>query len=422
MNMTKLEKALVLGVNLNNQPDFSESIEELKNLAIACEFEVVGKVEQNLKSINPTFYIGQGKVEDLKIQINEFRVGTLIFNNELSPSQIRNLEKELEIKILDRTSLILEIFARRAKTREAKLQVEVAQLQYLLPKIIGSHESLGRQGGGGSGTKNRGSGEKKLELDRRKIEMKISELNKELSLLDKERNAQKKMRSKSEFPCVTLVGYTNAGKSTLMNVLLDQFQKAESKKVLEKDMLFATLETSVRKISLPENKTILLSDTVGFVNHLPHDLIKAFRSTLDEVKDADLLLHVIDYSHSNYHQHIEITNETLKMIGVHDIPIIQVFNKSDLTSKTIPYIEGNNVYISSKEKIGLKELISLLTEKLFLQTIECKFLIPYEKGSIVSYLNETSYVKSVSYEANGTLMIVDCNDRDFQKYKEFLYG
>lgn len=419
MIMSLKEKALIIGVNLNNQSDFTESMEELKNLAEACEFEVVGKAEQNLKTINPAYYIGQGKTEELKIQLEELKVDSIIFNNELSPSQIRNLEKDLDRKILDRTSLILEIFAKRAKTREAKLQVEVARLQYSLPKIIGSHESLGRQGGG-AGTKNRGSGEKKLELDRRRIETKISELNKELSLLDKERNAQKKMRTKSDFPCVALVGYTNAGKSTLMNVMVDLFQKSESKKVFEKDMLFATLETSVRKISFPDNKTILLSDTVGFVNQLPHDLIKAFRSTLDEVKDADLLLHVIDYSHSNYMKHIEITNETLGLIGAKDIPIINIFNKSDLTSKPIPFVEDNNVFISAKEKIGITELIQIITQKIFPKTIECKLLIPYERGNIVSYLNENTFVKSVNYENNGTLMVVECNEQDYNRYKEFI--
>lgn len=419
MTMSLKEKALIIGVNLNNQSDFTESMEELKNLAIACEFEVVGKAEQNLKTINPAYYIGQGKTEELKILLEELKVGSVIFNNELSPSQIRNLEKDLDRKILDRTSLILEIFAKRAKTREAKLQVEVARLQYSLPKIIGSHESLGRQGGG-AGTKNRGSGEKKLELDRRRIETKISELNKELSLLDKERNVQKKMRTISDFPCVALVGYTNAGKSTLMNVMVDLFQKSESKKVFEKDMLFATLETSVRKISFPDHKTILLSDTVGFVNQLPHDLIKAFRSTLDEVKDADLLLHIIDYSHSNHKKHIEITNETLGLIGAKDIPIINVFNKSDLTSKPIPFVEDNNVFISAKEKIGITELIQIITQKIFLQTIECKLLIPYERGNIVSYLNENTFVKSVNYESNGTLMVVECNEQDYNRYKEFI--
>lgn len=417
--MTPRDKALIVGVNLNNQTDFSESMEELKNLAIACEYEVFDRAEQNLKAINPTFYIGQGKKEELKFKAQETKLDTIIFNNDLTPSQIRNLEKELGCKILDRTSLILEIFSKRAKTREAKLQVEVAHLKYSLTKLIGSNESLGRQGGG-SGTKNRGSGEKKLELDRRRIETKISELNKELDLLDKERNAQKKMRSKSDYPRVTLVGYTNAGKSTLMNVMVEQSQKSESKKVFEKDMLFATLETSVRKITLPENRAILLSDTVGFVNQLPHELIKAFRSTLDEVKEADLLLHVIDFSHSNYQKHIEITEDTLNIIGANNIPIIKVFNKSDLVSNPNPEVQECSVYISAKEQIGIQELMKSIHEKLGKHTLEYKLLIPYEKGNIVSYFNENCLVKSVNYEAGGTFLVVECKEEDAIKYKEYL--
>ena len=418
--MIQKEKALVIGVNLNDQPDFRESMEELQNLAIACEFDVVGKAEQNLKTINPAYYIGHGKVEEIKSSLIETEAKLIIFNNELSPSQIRNLEEELDTKVLDRTSLILEIFAKRAKTREAKLQVEVARLQYSLPRLIGSNESLGRQSGG-VGTKNRGSGEKKLELDRRKIEEKIAELNKELGSLDNERNTQKKMRSKTDLPSVALVGYTNAGKSTLMNAMVELFQKSESKKVFEKNMLFATLETSVRKILLPENKSILLSDTVGFVNKLPHDLIKAFRSTLDEVREADLLLHVIDFSHSNYKQQIEITNETLKQIGAKDIPIIYVFNKADLTPMDIPLVDGGNVYLSSKEKIGMNELIQVINKKVFNQYIDCTMLIPYDQGKIVAYLNENAHVKSVSYETDGTLLIVECREQDYKKLKDFVY-
>lgn len=417
--MLQKEKALIIGVNLNSQPDFSESMDELHNLAGACEFTVVGRAEQNLKTVNPAYYIGFGKIEEIRTAAEETDADIIIFNNELSPSQVKNLEKELDLTIMDRTSLILEIFAKRAKTREAKLQVESARLQYLLPKLIGSNESLGRQSGG-VGTRNRGSGEKKLELDRRKIEEKISELNKELELLENERKTQKKMRSKTDFPSVALVGYTNAGKSTLMNVMLELAQKSESKKVFEKDMLFATLETSVRRISLPENRTILLSDTVGFVNKLPHDLVKAFRSTLDEVKDADLLLHIIDSSHPNFRQQMEVTDETLEQIGAKDIPTVHVFNKADLTSMTIPSVDGDSVYISAKEKIGITELIQVISQKAFSRYKECRMLIPYDQGRIVSYLNENAHIHSVSYENDGTLLDLECKEQDYQKYEEFV--
>ncbi|HNM06156.1 MAG TPA: GTPase HflX [Leptospiraceae bacterium] len=417
--MLQKQKALIIGVNLNGQPDFHESMDELHNLAIACEFTVVGRAEQNLKTANSAYYIGYGKIEEIRLLTEETEANIIIFNNELSPSQVKNLEKELDLEILDRTSLILEIFAKRAKTREAKLQVESARLKYLLPKLIGSNESLGRQSGG-VGTRNRGSGEKKLELDRRKIEEKISELNKELKLLENERKTQKKMRSKTDFPSVALVGYTNAGKSTLMNAMVEFSQKSESKKVFEKDMLFATLETSVRRISLPENRTILLSDTVGFVNKLPHDLVKAFRSTLDEVRDADLLLHIIDSSHPNFRQQMEVTNETLCQIGAKTIPTIYVFNKADLTSMKIPSVDGDSVFISAKEKIGITELIQLIIRKAFSRYRECRMLIPYDQGSIVSYLNENAHIKSVSYESNGTLLDLECKEQDYQKYEEFV--
>lgn len=420
MIMTKKEKGLIIGANINNQSDFDESMEELRNLVFACDIEVIGRAEQNLKSVNPVHYIGHGKVKEIKSLVHEKKADVLIFNNELSPSQLRNLEQELERKIMDRTSLILEIFAKRAKTREAKLQVEVARLQYILPRLVGSNESLGRQSGG-VGTKNRGSGEKKLELDRRRIEEKISELSKELESLDSERETQRKMRNKTEFPAVALVGYTNAGKSTLMNAMVELFQKSETKKVLEKDMLFATLETSVRKIPLPDKRMILLSDTVGFVNQLPHGLIKAFRSTLEEIREADLLLHVVDVSNPSYEQQIRVTNETLNQIGAKDIPTIYVYNKADQTKLSIPFVDSEKITLSAKERIGITELVQLISKKIFKQYIECKMLIPYDQGRIVSYFNENAHVKSISYESNGTLLTLDCREEDYRKYQKFAY-
>jgi len=282
MKAEENEKAILIGVNIKDQTDFRESMEELKNLAIARGLLVVGVLEQNLKSVHPAHYIGAGKVEEVRLLLAENKGNVLIFNNELSPSQLHNLETELGCRILDRTTLILEIFSERAKTREAKLQVEVAKLQYLLPRLVGTGENLGRQSGG-VGTKNRGSGEKKLELDKRKIETKISELNHELEALSKERETQRKKRKKTDISSIALVGYTNSGKSTLMNAMVETYKKPESKKVLEKDMLFATLETSVRSIYLPNHKMFFLSDTVGFVSDLPHELVKAFRTTLEEV-------------------------------------------------------------------------------------------------------------------------------------------
>ncbi|HBM80680.1 MAG TPA: GTPase HflX [Clostridiaceae bacterium] len=417
--MQKKETALLIGVNINNQPRFKESMEELKNLAIACELEVVGSMEQNLKSINPVFCIGSGKVEEVSSLADETEAEVLIFNNELSPLQLRNLEKELECRVIDRTYLILEIFAKRAKTREAKLQVEVARLQYMLPRLIGSNESLGRQRGG-IGTKNRGAGETKLETDRRKIQARILELNNELELLENEHKIQRKLRYESELPSIALVGYTNSGKSTIMNAMVDMFRKSEAKKVLEKDMLFATLDTTVRRITLSNKRTFLLADTVGFVSNLPHNLIKAFRSTLEEVCEADLLIHVVDISNPHYKEQIDVTMKTLKEIGAENIPVIYAYNKIDLVDFDIPHDRCDCVYISAKLKKGMDKMVDLICSKVFREYVQCKMLIPYDRGDIFSYLNENYDVKSIAYKDKGTLIDLECRQSDYKKYQQYV--
>lgn len=414
------QKALLVCVNINRQPYFRESMEELKDLAIACEFDIAGHMEQNLKAIDKAYYIGPGKVKEVKALAEETGAEVMIFDNELSPSQLRNLEKALECIIMDRTSLILEIFARRARTREAGLQVEVARLQYMLPRLIGANKALDRQYGG-VGTMNRGAGEKKLVLDRRRIEARITELERELEVIANERLTQRKERSRSGLPTVALVGYTNAGKSTLMNALVELSQKPDSKKVFEKDMLFATLETSVRNIVLPDKKAFLLSDTVGFVSKLPHDLIKAFRSTLEEVKEADLLLHIVDASNQDCERQKEVVDDTLKQIGAGHIPVIHVYNKIDLTEAGEPGARGENIYISARGKSGIEDLINAISKKIFGQYVDCKMLIPYGRGNIVSYFNENASVKSVSYRSKGVLLEMECRESDYKKYEQFLY-
>jgi len=410
--------AILVGANINGRTDFEESMQELEQLAIACEMEVVGRVDQNLNAINKATYIGSGKIREIRSLIDELNADILVFNNELSPSQLRNLEEKLEIEVLDRTALILEIFARRAQTREAKLQVEVARLKYMLPRLIGMNEDMDRQYGGG--TVSRGGGEKKLTLDRRRIEEKISDLNGELKQISLKRLTQRKKRSKSGLPLVALTGYTNAGKSTLMNSLMELSHRPENKKVFEKDMLFATLETTVRKITLPDNRAFLLSDTVGFVSNLPHELVKAFHSTLEEVRNADLLLHVVDASSPNYSHQIEVTNETLRKIGAGDIPVIRVFNKADLISMSIPYIKGDDIYVSAREKIGMEELTREISRRIFKDYIECKMLIPYNQGSIAAYLKRNAHVKAVSYESGGILLSLECRESDYRKYEQYL--
>ncbi|MGE6536824.1 GTPase HflX [Bacillus luti] len=413
-----LQRAVLVGVNLGNEDDFAYSMEELTNLAEACDVEVIGQVTQNLQRVNPSHYIGKGKIEEVAAYVNEVDANMVIFNDELSPSQIRNLEADLDCKVIDRTILILDIFAQRAKTKEAQLQVEVAHLQYMMPRLIGLRESLGRQSGG-VGTKNKGVGEKKLELDRRKIEEQISVLNKDLEALVAQRQTQRKQRKKNEIPVVALVGYTNAGKSTTMNAMLEIYNGTEEKQVFEKDMLFATLETSVRNIDLPDNKSFLLTDTVGFVSKLPHHLVKAFRSTLEEVAEADLLIHVVDYANPNYEQLIEITNETLKKIGVENIPTIYAYNKSDMVDVEIPKVQEDRVYLSAKKNVGMEELVEMIRSHIYKEYTKCEMLIPYDQGQVVSYFNNHAHVLSTSYENEGTKIELECKTSDYEKYKRF---
>lgn len=419
MVLLQKEKALLIGVNINKQYYFNESMDELKNLAISCDFEVVGQMEQNLKEINKTFYVGSGKLEEIKYLANDLKVDLIIFNNELSPSQLRNLVRVLQYRIMDRTALILEIFARRAKTREAKLQVEMANMQYMLPRLVGLYESMAQQTGG-VGSKTRGPGEKALELDRRQLERKIYELNKELESISHERRIQRKKRIKSRLPMVALVGYTNSGKSTLMNGLLEISQKPESKKVVEKDILFATLDTSIRKISLPGFKDFLLSDTVGFVSNLPHYLVKAFRSTLEEVRRADLLLHIVDISAPDYEEQMRVTDNTLQEIGAENIPTIYVFNKIDLTSDYEAKIFNNRVFVSAAKKVGLNLLLKEINRELLRKYIECCMFIPYSQGKLLSYLNNNAYIKSAKHENEGTILTLECLESDYKKFHKFV--
>ena len=417
--MDETKTVILAGVYVNNQPDFDGLMSELANLAEACGMEVLGRFEQNLKEVNNLTYLGSGKVEELKEMCANMGTDAVVVNDELSPSQLFHLAKGLEVEIYDRTSLILEIFASRAKTKEAKLQVEVARLQYMLPRLKGTYESLGRQGGG-AGLRNRGAGEKKLELNRRQIEAKIVDINKELKRIFQERQVQRRWRKKAQLPSVALVGYTNAGKSTVMNAILDVYRGEESKKVLEKDMLFATLETSIREITLPDKKRFLLSDTVGFVSNLPHNLVKAFRSTLEEAKEADLLLHVVDFSNPHYQQQIEITMETLKQIGADEIPVLYVYNKMDLTDIPRPLASKNIVCISAKNKDGIEQLTQAIREMVFDDYIFCTMRIPYQEGNLVSYFNDHSNVINLTYEKEGTVLDLECHMRDYEKYKQYV--
>lgn len=415
------ERAIIVGVDLGTSDDFQESMEELEALAEACNMEVVCVVTQKMPAVHHSLYIGTGKVAEVREYVQNLWADVVIFGDTLTPSQLRNLQQELDTAVMDRTNLILEIFSKRARTREARLQVEVASLQYLLPRLVGMHEALSRQGGG-SGFANKGSGEKKLELDRRKIEHRLAQLRRELEDVSTDRQTQRKLRANSGIPRVALVGYTNAGKSTMMNQMLSRFGGDEEKQVMEKDMLFATLETTVRHIKIDRNRQMLLSDTVGFINHLPHGLVKAFRSTLEEACEADLILNIVDASDPHHKQHIKVTEDTLKDLNVGDIPMIYAFNKSDkCMSEPLPVVRGDDrIYLSAKSGQGIMELIEMIYKKLHAGHLEAEFLVPYTDGRAVSEIMQNCTVKETSYEEGGTLLKVSCELAIFQKYKNYL--
>lgn len=415
----KKYNAILVGVETQLQGDFDYSMQELNNLAEACDINVVAELHQKVERPHPGHYVGSGKIQEIIALMEAHEAEVVICNDELSPSQIRNLEAALECTVIDRTILILDIFADRAKTREAQLQVEVARLQYMLPRLVGLRASLGRQGGG-AGLRNRGAGETKLELDRRRIEERISMLQADLEKLVAVRKVQRKQRHKTEVPVVCLVGYTNTGKSSLMNAMIEKFDGQTTKQVFVKDMLFATLETSVRSIGLPDHKSFLLTDTVGFVSQLPHHLVKAFRSTLEEVTEADLLIHVVDYSHDDYEQLIKVTEETLRDLGADHIPVVYAYNKCDLTNQPYPRVKEPVLYMSIRERSGLDELVELIRKHVFHDYKTYDLLVPYDQGRLVSFFNENGHVQEMSYEEEGTRMRLECRIADFEKYKEYV--
>ena len=414
------EKAFLVGVNIDNDPDFFQSMDELVELVKACQMEVAGRAEQNLPSVNQAFYIGSGKVEEIKAAAQMVHADIIVFDNSLTPSQLRNLQNRLEMTIMDRTNLILEIFSKRAKTREARMQVEIASLQYALPRLIGMGQVLSRQGGTSGGMSNKGAGEKKLELDRRRISHRISELSRELKQVEKERKTQRKKRQSTGIPLVALVGYTNAGKSTLLNQMVDCYVGEENRKVMAKDMLFATLDTTVRKITPPGRQPFLMSDTVGFIQNLPTHLVKAFRSTLEEIQYADLILHVVDYSDENFKEQMEITKETLKDLGAEQIPCITIFNKADQVLAELPVCLRDKIYLSAREGRGIEELLSMIYDRIFADHKECVMLLPYDQGSLVSYFQKEGMVRELSYEPEGTKIRLQCPVKDYEKYREFV--
>lgn len=406
--------AILAGIQLRE--DISYSMEELAGLAEADGVTVAGQMIQSLERPNTATLIGKGKVEELAELCRNMEADMVIFNDELSGVQLRNLEEALEVRVIDRTILILDIFADRAVSREGKLQVELAQLQYRMPRLTGFGRSLSRLGGG-IGT--RGPGEKKLETDRRHIAGRIDDIKAELARIGKTRQVQRSGREKSQIPVVALMGYTNSGKSAIMNRLL-QLSEREDKTVSSQNMLFATLDTQHRKITLEQGSEFILIDTVGFVSRLPHSLVEAFKSTLEEVRYADLLIHVVDSSYENRDFYMEVTNKVIEQIGAGDKDQIVAYNKMDI-AKSVPLdVSGHEaVYLSAKTGENINVLVEKIREKIFGGRVEMTLLIPYQRGDITSYLCENAQIFSMEYEEEGTLLHGKMEREDALRYGSF---
>ena len=422
------EYAILVGI------DEEKYLDELEELAYACDVKVVGKFFQKRKKVDPVFLIGSGKVQELSLVRQIRKANLIIFDEELSGLQLKMLEEFTGCKVIDRTTLILEIFARRAKTREAKLQVELAQLKYRANRLIGFGITMSRLGGG-VGTK--GPGEKKLEIDRRIIKKNITYLKNELEAVKKIRATQREKREDSGMPKVSLVGYTNVGKSTLRNILVDLYpsdKNLKKEEVLSKDMLFATLDTTTRTIALKDKRVISLTDTVGFIQKLPHDLIESFKSTLEEVIFSDLILHVADLASEDIFEQIEAVENVLTELKCLDKVKILVLNKidkaieekgQDIVDERINEIKEKypNYHIivtSAVTQENLGKLIDLIQEYLPMTSYNCKVLIPYSNTDLVAMLHRNTIVKSEEYVDNGILIEVILNEKEYNLLGKYI--
>ncbi|XVG94817.1 GTPase HflX [Eubacteriales bacterium KG127] len=411
-------RAITVGVAINE--DISDSMEELGHLVEAADGEVLGKVIQNLDRPNKATFIGSGKVQELCEMAENMEANTIVFDHELSGMQIRNLEDEIGIKVIDRTILILDIFARRAKSREGKLQVELAQLRYRLPRLTGFGKSLSRLGGG-IGT--RGPGEKKIETDRRHVQRRIEDIKHELEETSKTRVLQREKRKKSELPVVALVGYTNVGKSAIMNYFVSNYGNHE-KQVDEINMLFATLDAKHRLIELENNKKFILVDTVGFVSKLSHHLVDAFKGTLEEVIFADLILHVEDASSNDSEFQRKVAEKVLNEIGAGDKDKIMIYNKIDLLTQKLALpigVELNGpVFISAKTGENMTELLEKISYKIFEKEKNIKFILPFERGDLASRLLDQSNILCMEYREDGIHMEAMLKSKEIDLVKEYV--
>lgn len=412
------ERAILIGMEWGRNDSLwtvDDSLEELKQLADTAGATVIKKFIQKRPKPDPAFFIGRGKVQELALYAQQENIDLCIFDDELSPAQQRNIESVMGIRILDRTALILDIFAQRARTNEGKLQVELAQLQYTLPRIMGKGLMLSRLGGG-IGT--RGPGETKLEVDRRRIRDRIAFIKDQIEKVKAVRSLHRSKRKKNNVFEVSLVGYTNAGKSTLLNTLTNS-------DIYAKDQLFATLDPTTRQLTLPNKQEIIITDTVGFIQRLPHQLIAAFRSTLEVVTEADLLVHVIDVSHELYKEQAVAVHEVLKEIGAETKPVITVYNKIDKLppdSKLADRLalEEDTVCISAAKKLNLETLQQMIESHLKSKAVEVTLCIPYAETAKAAQLHETANVLEQEYTENGAVMKVILPVEDLEAYNEYI--
>ncbi|MDD6135560.1 MAG: GTPase HflX [Lachnospiraceae bacterium] len=389
-----IEKTILFAADLDDGQQVNDNLDELEELVKTAGAVVVGRLIQKKERIDNATYLGSGKVEELALLVEELGATTIVCDDELSPMQLTNLGQAISANVLDRTMVILDIFAGRANTREGKIQVELAQLKYRSSRLIGMRSSMSRLGGG-IGT--RGPGEKKLEIDRRLIRDRIAQLNRELEDVKQHRDTMRKQRMEGKLPIVSIVGYTNAGKSTLLNHLTDAG-------VLEEDKLFATLDPTSRNLKLNSGQEIIITDTVGFIKKLPHHLINAFRSTLEEAKYADVILHVVDVSNPHADEQILVVYETLRSLGVNDKPIVTAMNKIDKVDD-IPIIKDLSadivVSISAKKELGFEHLSDALTEIINKTRKYIEQLIPYTDAGIISRIHKSGTILEEDYREDG---------------------
>lgn len=409
------EKACLVGCypSSRDRERAEESLAELAALAEAAGARVLARILQERPNPDPATFVGRGKVEELRALVETLALDLIVFDDELSPGQQRNLENRTECKILDRTQLILDIFSRRARTREGKLQVELAQLTYLLPRLVGKGTLLSRLGAG-IGT--RGPGETRLEMDRRRIRSRLALLRREIDRVGLHRRQQRSKRQGIPVPVVALVGYTNAGKSTLFNALTEAG-------ALESRQLFSTLDPLLRRVTLPNRLEMVLSDTVGFVRKLPHDIVAAFRATLEEVRESDLLLHVIDVSSARWKEQASAVEEVLRELTAQNKPAINVYNKADLLpAGTNPAgLTGTNgVLVSARTGFGLRELEGLIALELESFTMRLELKVPYDRAGLLSRLHDQGRIKAKSFENDGVLLEVEVPRSAVRSLREYV--